>query len=155
MDEIHRTPKTVEEFLYPAMEDLPWIWLTKGNPAKKATVFQASKRVLPLVGVPTNKGSGAHYPGPIWRDQGSEIFQEALDFLPMRTDLVKIGQTARQSFLTIEINDHGRKRAFKALKGHTQGCEQAPFKRSPGIMPQVRADGKGLQKSTVAGRLKA
>ena len=55
MDEIHRTPKTVEEFLYPAMEDFKVDFVVdKGAFAK---VINVPLKRFTLVGATTRAGS--------------------------------------------------------------------------------------------------
>ncbi len=141
VDEIHRTPKTVEEFLYPAMEDFAVDFVFDKGIHARSHRFRLKR--FTLVGATTRVGLIS---APL-RDRFG-IFR-SLDFYN-EDDLVKIVKRSAK-LLDIEINDMGAKELSKRSRG-TPRVVNRLLKRVRDYA-QVRADGK-ITKSTVAAALK-
>ncbi len=141
VDEIHRTPKTVEEFLYPAMEDFAVDFVFDKGIHARSHRFRLKR--FTLVGATTRVGLIS---APL-RDRFG-IFR-SLDFYN-EDDLVKIVKRSAK-LLDIEINDKGAKELSMRSRG-TPRVVNRLLKRVRDYA-QVRADGK-ITKKTVAAALK-
>ncbi len=130
IDEIHRTPKTVEEFLYPAMEDFAVDFIfDKGVHARS---HRYRLKNFTMVGATTRAGLLS---APL-RDRFG-IFR-SLDFYD-ETDLVKIS-TRSAALLDIAIDDDGALELARRSRG-TPRIVNRLLKRVRDYA-QVRADGR-------------
>jgi Holliday junction DNA helicase RuvB len=140
VDEIHRTPKLVEEFLYPAMEDFAIDFVfDKGMHARS---HRYRLNPFTLVGATTRVGLLS----PPLRDRFG-IFR-SLDFYNVE-DLVKIIRRSA-SLLQVEIDDLGSIELAKRSRG-TPRISNRLLKRVRDYT-QVRADGT-ITKETVEAAL--
>ncbi len=141
IDEIHRTPKTVEELLYPAMEDFAIDFVFDKGVHARSHRFQLKR--FTLVGATTRVGLLS---SPL-RDRFG-IFRN-LDFYS-QPDLVKI--TLRSaSLLKIAIDDDGAAELARRSRG-TPRIANRLLKRVRDFS-QVRADGV-ITRPTVNAALK-
>ena len=141
IDEIHRTPKTVEEFLYPAMEDFAIDFVFDKGVHARSHRFQLKR--FTLVGATTRVGLLS---SPL-RDRFG-IFRN-LDFYS-ESDLVKITRRSA-SLLQITIDDDGAAELAKRSRG-TPRIANRLLKRVRDFS-QVRADGV-ITRPTVSAALK-
>ena len=129
IDEIHRTPKTVEEFLYPAMEDFAVDFIfDKGMHARS---HRYRLKPFTLVGATTRMGLLS---GPL-RDRFG-IFRN-LDFYES-TDLIEIVKRSAV-LLKVEIDDQSALELARRCRG-TPRIANRLLKRVRDFT-QVRADG--------------
>ncbi len=136
VDEIHRMPKTVEEFLYPAMEDFAVDFMfDKGAHARS---HRYRLNTFTLVGATTRVGLLS---APL-RDRFGIL--RSLDFYG-EEDLVKIGRRSAE-LLKVSIDDKGAIELAKRSRG-TPRIINRLLKRVRDYV-QVRADGK-ITKKTV------
>jgi len=136
VDEIHRMPKTVEEFLYPAMEDFAVDFMfDKGAHARS---HRYRLNTFTLVGATTRVGLLS---APL-RDRFGIL--RSLDFYE-EEDLVKIGRRSAE-LLKVSIDDKGAIELAKRSRG-TPRIINRLLKRVRDYV-QVRADGK-ITKKTV------
>ena len=136
VDEIHRMPKTVEEFLYPAMEDFAVDFMfDKGAHARS---HRYRLNTFTLVGATTRVGLLS---APL-RDRFGIL--RSLDFYE-EEDLVKIGRRSAE-LLKVSIDDKGAIELAKRSRG-TPRIVNRLLKRVRDYV-QVRADGK-ITKKTV------
>lgn len=140
IDEIHRTPKLVEEFLYPAMEDFSIDFIFDKGMHARSHKYRLNR--FTLVGATTRVGLLS---APL-RDRFG-IFR-SLDFYN-REDLVKIIRRSA-SLLKVEINDQGSTELAKRSRG-TPRIINRLLKRVRDYT-QVRADGI-ITKNTVEAAL--
>ncbi len=140
IDEIHRTPKTIEEFLYPAMEDFAVDFVSdKGLNARS---MRLSLRQFALVGATTRVGLLS---APL-RDRFG--IHRSLDFYTDE-DLVKI--TLRSAkLLNVAIDDESALELAKRSRG-TPRIVNRLLKRVRDYA-QVRTDGS-INKATVEAAL--
>jgi Holliday junction DNA helicase RuvB len=129
IDEIHRTPKTVEEFLYPAMEDFAIDFVFDKGVHARSHRFQLKR--FTLVGATTRVGLLS---APL-RDRFG-IFRN-LDFYT-ESDLVKIIMRSA-SLLKVTVDDAGAAELAKRSRG-TPRIANRLLKRVRDFS-QVRADG--------------
>ena len=129
IDEIHRTPKTVEEFLYPAMEDFAIDFVFDKGIHARSHRFQLKR--FTLVGATTRVGLLS---APL-RDRFG-IFRN-LDFYS-EADLVKITRRSA-SLLKITIDESGAAELARRSRG-TPRIANRLLKRVRDFS-QVRADG--------------
>jgi len=129
IDEIHRTPKTVEEFLYPAMEDFAIDFVFDKGVHARSHRFQLKR--FTLVGATTRVGLLS---APL-RDRFG-IFRN-LDFYT-ESDLVKI-IIRSASLLKVTVDDAGAAELAKRSRG-TPRIANRLLKRVRDFS-QVRADG--------------
>ncbi len=141
IDEIHRTPKTVEEFLYPAMEDFAIDFVFDKGVHARSHRFQLKR--FALVGATTRVGLLS---APL-RDRFG-IFR-SLDFYG-EADLVKITQRSA-ALLGVALGDDGAVTLAQRSRG-TPRIVNRLLKRVRDYS-QVRADGV-INKSTVSAALK-
>lgn len=135
VDEIHRIPKTVEEFLYPAMEDFAVDFVfDKGVHARS---HRYRLKQFTLVGATTRVGLLS---APL-RDRFG-IFR-SLDFYS-EEDLVKIARRSAK-LLEVAIDDKGAKELSKRSRG-TPRIVNRLLKRVRDYT-QVRADGVITEKT--------
>jgi Holliday junction DNA helicase RuvB len=136
VDEIHRMPKTVEEFLYPAMEDFAVDFMfDKGAHARS---HRYRLNTFTLIGATTRVGLLS---APL-RDRFGML--RSLDFYG-EEDLVKIGRRSAE-LLQVSIDDKGAIELAKRSRG-TPRIINRLLKRVRDYV-QVRADGK-ITKKTV------
>ena len=140
IDEIHRTPKNVEEFLYPAMEDFAIDFVFDKGVHARSHRFQLKR--FTLVGATTRVGLLS---APL-RDRFG-IFR-SLDFYA-EPDLVKITKRSA-ALLGVSINEQGAVELAKRSRG-TPRIVNRLLKRVRDYS-QVRADGK-ISKETVSAAL--
>src|SRR5215204_3048770 len=136
VDEIHRTPRVIEEYLYPAMEDFAVDFVLDKGPYAKA--IRLPVKPFTLVGATTRAGLLA---SPL-RDRFGLLFHldfytpeelEAIvtrsaDLLGVEIDQVAAAEVARRSRGTPRIANRllRRVRDFAQVKGHaTVGLEMA------------------------------
>jgi len=136
VDEIHRMPKTVEEFLYPAMEDFAVDFMfDKGAHARS---HRYRLNTFTLIGATTRVGLLS---APL-RDRFGIL--RSIDFYG-EEDLVKIGRRSAD-LLKVSIDDKGAIELAKRSRG-TPRIVNRLLKRVRDYV-QVRADGK-ITKKTV------
>ncbi len=140
IDEIHRTPKSVEEFLYPAMEDFAVDFVFDKGIHARSHRYRLNRFVL--IGATTRVGLLS---APL-RDRFG-IFRN-LDFYS-ENDLVKIARRSA-ALLQVPIKDEGATELAKRSRG-TPRIVNRLLKRVRDYT-QVRADGK-ITKETVAAAL--
>ncbi len=141
IDEIHRTPKAVEEFLYPAMEDFAVDFIFDKGIHARSHRFQLKK--FTLVGATTRVGLLS---APL-RDRFG-IFRN-LDFYT-DSELIKI--TLRSStLLAVEVDEAGAQELARRSRG-TPRIVNRLLKRVRDYS-QVRADGR-ITRDTVIAALK-
>jgi len=136
IDEIHRTPKTVEEFLYPAMEDYAVDFIFDKGVHARSHRYRLKQFVL--VGATTRVGLLS---APL-RDRFG-IFR-SLDFYSIQ-DLEKISKRSAE-LLGVEIDESGATELSKRGRG-TPRIVNRLLKRVRDFS-QVRADGR-ITKETV------
>ncbi|GBC61518.1 Holliday junction branch migration DNA helicase RuvB [Desulfonema ishimotonii] len=140
VDEIHRTPKTVEEFLYPAMEDFAVDFVFDKGVHARSHRFRLKR--FTLVGATTRVGLLS---APL-RDRFG-IFR-SLDFYN-EADLIKI--TLRSAaLLEVEIDQAGAAELAKRSRGTPRIVNR--LLRRVRDYTQVRADGV-ITRDTVAAAL--
>lgn len=138
IDEIHRTPKTVEEFLYPAMEDFAVDFVFDKGVHARSHRFRLNRFVL--VGATTRVGLLS---APL-RDRFG-IFR-SLDFYS-EEDLIKI--TSRSAdLLGVAIDEQGAGELAKRSRG-TPRIVNRLLKRVRDYA-QVRADGRITEETVEA-----
>jgi holliday junction DNA helicase RuvB len=140
IDEIHRTPKAVEEFLYPAMEDFAVDFIFDKGIHARSHRFQLKK--FTLVGATTRVGLLS---APL-RDRFG-IFRN-LDFY-IDSELVQITHRSA-NLLTIEVDETGAKELACRSRG-TPRIVNRLLKRVRDYS-QVRSDGK-INRETVLAAL--
>ena len=141
IDEIHRTPKTVEEFLYPAMEDFAIDFVFDKGIHARSHRYRLNRFVL--VGATTRVGLLS---APL-RDRFG--IMRRLDFYT-ESDLIKI--TLRSAaLLKVDVDDEGARELSRRSRG-TPRIVNRLLKRVRDFA-QVRADGK-INKKTVDEGLK-
>ncbi len=140
IDEIHRTPKTVEEFLYPAMEDFAVDFIFDKGSHARSHRFRLQR--FTLVGATTRIGLLS---APL-RDRFG-IFR-SLDFYTI-DELVSIGKRSAE-ILNVKIDQEAAIELAKRSRG-TPRIVNRLLKRVRDYA-QVRADGN-IQKSTVEAAL--
>jgi Holliday junction DNA helicase RuvB len=136
VDEIHRMPKTVEEFLYPAMEDFAVDFIfDKGAHARS---HRYRLNTFTLIGATTRVGLLS---APL-RDRFGIL--RSIDFYG-KEDLVKIARRSA-ALLEVAVDDEGAIELAKRSRG-TPRIVNRLLKRVRDYV-QVRADGK-ITKKTV------
>ncbi len=140
IDEIHRTPKVVEEFLYPAMEDFAVDFVFDKGIHARSYKYQLKR--FSIIGATTRVGLLS---APL-RDRFG-IFRN-LDFYD-KEDLVKIVRRSAE-LLNVEIDEKGAKELSKRSRG-TPRIVNRLLKRVRDYT-QVRADGF-ITKETVKAAL--
>jgi holliday junction DNA helicase RuvB len=130
IDEIHRLPKAVEEFLYPAMEDFR-IDLTLGEGVNARTINMALKPFT-LIGATTRSGMLS---SPL-RDRFQ--LREHLDFYTVEELAEIVGRNAKK--LRVEIAD----RAAVEIAGRSRGTPRLANNRLRWVRDyaQSKADGR-------------
>jgi Holliday junction DNA helicase RuvB len=141
IDEIHRMPKTVEEFLYPAMEDFAVDFIFDKGTYARSHRFRLAR--FTLVGATTRVGLLS---APL-RDRFG-IFRN-LDFYGIG-DLMTISRRSAE-MLSVELNEEGGKELAKRSRG-TPRIVNRLLKRVRDYA-QVRSDGV-IRKDTVEAALK-
>lgn len=141
IDEIHRTPKAVEEFLYPAMEDYAVDFIFDKGIHARSHRFQLKR--FTLVGATTRVGLLS---APL-RDRFG-IFRN-LDFYT-DSELVQITRRSAH-LLTVEVDGDGAKELAQRSRG-TPRIVNRLLKRVRDYS-QVRSDGK-ITNETVTAALK-
>ncbi|MDI6687306.1 MAG: Holliday junction branch migration DNA helicase RuvB [Desulfobacterales bacterium] len=136
IDEIHRMPKTVEEFLYSAMEDFAVDFMFDKGAYARSHRYRLN--AFTLVGATTRVGLLS---APL-RDRFGIL--RSLDFYG-KEDLVKIGRRSAE-LLKVSIDDKGAIELAKRSRG-TPRIINRLLKRVRDYV-QVRADGK-ITKKTV------
>lgn len=129
IDEIHRTPKVVEEFLYPAMEDFAVNFVFDKGIHARSHRYRLNR--FTIIGATTRVGLLS---SPL-RDRFG-IFRN-LDFYD-KEDLVKIAVRSA-ALLNVELDDKGAKELSKRSRG-TPRIVNRLLKRVRDYA-QVRADG--------------
>lgn len=140
IDEIHRTPKVVEEFLYPAMEDFAVNFVFDKGIHARSHRYRLNR--FTIIGATTRVGLLS---SPL-RDRFG-IFRN-LDFYD-KEDLVKIAVRSA-ALLNVELDDKGAKELSKRSRG-TPRIVNRLLKRVRDYT-QVRADGI-ITKETVEAAL--
>jgi Holliday junction DNA helicase RuvB len=138
IDEIHRTPKTVEEFLYPAMEDFAVDFIFDKGIHARSHRFQLKK--FTLVGATTRVGLLS---APL-RDRFG-IFRN-LDFY-LDSELVQITRRSA-NLLAIEMDEAGAKELARRSRG-TPRIVNRLLKRVRDYS-QVRSDGRITRETVLA-----
>jgi holliday junction DNA helicase RuvB len=138
IDEIHRTPKTVEEFLYPAMEDFAVDFIFDKGIHARSHRFQLKK--FTLVGATTRVGL---LTAPL-RDRFG-IFRN-LDFY-FDSELVQITRRSAK-LLAIEMDEAGAKELAVRSRG-TPRIVNRLLKRVRDYS-QVRSDGRITRETVLA-----
>ncbi len=134
IDEIHRLPKIVEEFLYSAMEDFAVdIIFDKGMNARS---YRAKIEPFTLVGATTRAGLIS---APLRERFG---IQRSLDFYS--TDLIKMVVNRSASILDVEIDDDAAWEIARRSRGTPRIANQ--LLRRVRDYAQVRADGRITEK---------
>jgi Holliday junction DNA helicase RuvB len=137
VDEIHRTPRAVEEFLYPAMEDFSVDFVFDKGVHARSHRFRLKRFVL--VGATTRVGLIS---APL-RDRFG-IFR-SLDFYD-ESDLVRIALRSAE-LLELEIDDGGARELSRRSRG-TPRIVNRLLKRVRDFS-QVRGDGRITQDSVI------
>jgi Holliday junction DNA helicase RuvB len=140
IDEIHRTPKVVEEFLYPAMEDFVVNFVFDKGIHARSHRYRLNR--FTIIGATTRVGLLS---SPLMDRFG--IFRN-LDFYD-KEDLVKIARRSA-ALLNVELDDKGAKELSKRSRG-TPRIVNRLLKRVRDYT-QVRADGI-ITKETVEAAL--
>lgn len=140
IDEIHRTPKVVEEFLYPAMEDFAVNFVFDKGIHARSHRYRLNR--FTIIGATTRVGLLS---SPL-RDRFG-IFRN-LDFYD-KEDLVSIARRSA-ALLNVELDDKGAKELSKRSRG-TPRIVNRLLKRVRDYT-QVRADGT-ITKETVEAAL--
>ncbi|MEE8480782.1 MAG: Holliday junction branch migration DNA helicase RuvB [Desulfobacterales bacterium] len=140
IDEIHRTPKVVEEFLYPAMEDFAVNFVFDKGIHARSHRYRLNR--FTIIGATTRVGLLS---SPL-RDRFG-IFRN-LDFYD-KEDLVSIARRSA-ALLNVELDDKGAKELAKRSRG-TPRIVNRLLKRVRDYT-QVRADGT-ITKETVEAAL--
>jgi len=140
IDEIHRIPKTVEEFLYPAMEDFAIDFIFDKGVHARSHRFRLKR--FTLVGATTRVGLLS---APL-RDRFG-IFR-SLDFYS-ESDLIKITRRSA-ALLAVTIDDEGTPALAKRSRGTPRIVNR--LLRRVRDYSQVRADGR-ITKATVSSAL--
>ncbi|MGD9044471.1 MAG: Holliday junction branch migration DNA helicase RuvB [Desulfobacterales bacterium] len=140
IDEIHRTPKSVEEFMYPAMEDFAIDFIFDKGIHARSHRYRLKR--FTLVGATTRVGLLS---APL-RDRF--VIFRSLDFYT-EADLVKIAKRSAQ-LLKVEIDDRGALELAKRSRGTPRIVNR--LLRRVRDFSQVRADGV-ITRSTVEGAL--
>jgi Holliday junction DNA helicase RuvB len=140
IDEIHRTPKVVEEFLYPAMEDFAVNFVFDKGIHARSHRYRLNR--FTIIGATTRVGLLS---SPL-RDRFG-IFRN-LDFYD-KEDLVSIARRSA-ALLNVELDDKGAKELSKRSRG-TPRIVNRLLKRVRDYA-QVRADGN-ITKETVEAAL--
>ncbi|MBW2438819.1 MAG: Holliday junction branch migration DNA helicase RuvB [Desulfobacterales bacterium] len=140
IDEIHRTPKTVEEFMYPAMEDFAIDFIFDKGVHARSHRYRLNR--FTLVGATTRVGLLS---APL-RDRF--VIFRSLDFYK-DDDLVKIAKRSAK-LLNVEIDNAGAVELAKRSRG-TPRIVNRLLKRVRDYS-QVKADGV-ITKATVEGAL--
>jgi Holliday junction DNA helicase RuvB len=140
IDEIHRTPKTVEEFMYPAMEDYAIDFVFDKGVHARSHRYRLNR--FTLVGATTRVGLLS---APL-RDRF--VIFRSLDFYN-DDDLVKIAKRSAQ-LLNVKIDTRGAFELAKRSRG-TPRIVNRLLKRVRDFS-QVKADGV-ISQSTVKGAL--
>jgi Holliday junction DNA helicase RuvB len=140
IDEIHRTPKSVEEFMYPAMEDFAIDFIFDKGVHARSHRYRLKR--FTLVGATTRVGLLS---APL-RDRF--VIFRSLDFYS-EDDLVKIARRSAQ-LLNVEIDTQGAQELAKRSRGTPRIVNR--LLRRVRDFSQVRADGV-ITLSTVEGAL--
>jgi Holliday junction DNA helicase RuvB len=140
IDEIHRTPKSVEEFMYPAMEDFAIDFVFDKGVHARSHRYRLKR--FTLVGATTRVGLLS---APL-RDRF--VIFRSLDFYG-EDDLVKIARRSAQ-LLNVEIDTPGAQELAKRSRGTPRIVNR--LLRRVRDFSQVRADGV-ITLSTVEGAL--
>ena len=140
IDEIHRTPKVVEEFLYPAMEDFAVNFVFDKGIHARSHRYRLNR--FAIIGATTRVGLLS---SPLMDRFG--IFRN-LDFYD-KEDLVSIARRSA-ALLNVELDDKGAKELAKRSRG-TPRIVNRLLKRVRDYT-QVRADGT-ITKETVEAAL--
>ncbi len=140
IDEIHRMPKTVEEFLYPAMEDFAVDFIFDKGAYARSHRFRLAR--FTLVGATTRVGLLS---GPL-RDRFG-IFRD-LDFYRME-ELMTISRRSAE-LLSVQLDDEGSQELARRSRG-TPRIVNRLLKRVRDYA-QVRSDGV-IRKETVEAAL--
>ena len=140
IDEIHRTPKSVEEFMYPAMEDFAIDFVFDKGIHARSHRYRLKR--FTLVGATTRVGLLS---APL-RDRF--VIFRSLDFYG-EEDLVKIAKRSAR-LLKVEIDTRGARELAKRSRG-TPRIVNRLLKRVRDFS-QVRADGI-ITRATVEGAL--
>ena len=140
IDEIHRMPKTVEEFLYPAMEDFAVDFIFDKGAHARSHRFRLPR--FTLVGATTRVGLLS---APL-RDRFG-IFRN-LDFYSMQELITIAGRSA--ALLSVELDDEGGRELAMRSRG-TPRIVNRLLKRVRDYA-QVRSDGV-IRKDTVKAAL--
>jgi Holliday junction DNA helicase RuvB len=135
IDEIHRTPKSVEEFLYPAMEDFSVNFVFDKGVHARSHKYRLKR--FALVGATTRVGLLS---SPL-RDRFGIL--RRLDFYNDQ-ELIEIGRRSA-GLLGVDIDDEGAYELSKRSRG-TPRITNRLLKRVRDYS-QVRADGKITQKA--------
>lgn len=141
IDEIHRTPKSVEEFMYPAMEDFAIDFVFDKGVHARSHRYRLKR--FTLIGATTRVGLLS---APL-RDRF--VIFRSLDFYQEK-DLVKIAKRSAQ-LLNVQIDTNGALELARRSRG-TPRIVNRLLKRVRDFS-QVRADGV-ISQSTVEGALK-
>lgn len=136
IDEIHRTPKTVEEFLYPAMEDFAVDFVFDKGAHARSHRYRLKR--FTLIGATTRVGLLS---APL-RDRFGIL--RSLDFYEEK-DLVRISRRSA-ALLEVDIDDKGAGELSRRSRG-TPRIVNRLLKRVRDYV-QVRADGR-ITKKTV------
>ncbi len=139
IDEIHRTPKVVEEFLYPAMEDFAIDFVFDKGIHARSHRYRLNRFVL--VGATTRVGLLS---APL---RGRFGIMRSLDFYS-ESDLVKITERSAE-LLKVVVDKKGAIELSKRSRG-TPRIVNRLLKRVRDYA-QVRADGKVTQKTVEEG----
>ncbi len=138
IDEIHRTPKVVEEFLYPAMEDFAVNFVFDKGIHARSHRYRLNR--FAIIGATTRVGLLS---SPLMDRFG--IFRN-LDFYD-KEDLVSIARRSAD-LLNVELDDKGAKELAKRSRG-TPRIVNRLLKRVRDYT-QVRADGTITKKTVEA-----
>jgi len=138
IDEIHRTPKVVEEFLYPAMEDFAVNFVFDKGIHARSHRYRLNR--FAIIGATTRVGLLS---SPLMDRFG--IFRN-LDFYD-KEDLVSIARRSA-ALLNVELDDKGAKELAKRSRG-TPRIVNRLLKRVRDYT-QVRADGTITKKTVEA-----
>lgn len=152
IDEIHKLNRTIEEMLYPAMEDFAFdLVLGKGPSAK---IMRLQLPHFSLVGATTRFGKissplrdrfGAHFHLDFYSEQEIvQIIQRSSEILGLTIDNVAIAQLAKRSRSTPRVANRLLRRVRDYAQVHNQPIDHAT---TLAALDLLVIDNKGLTKN--------
>jgi Holliday junction DNA helicase RuvB len=153
IDEVHRLPKTVEEVIYPAMENFKLdIVIGKGNSAKtlqidlpKFTLIAATTKIS-LLSTPFRSRFGVNFRLDFYKDVDIEkIIRRSANLLSVNIDEVGINTIAKASRYTPRVAN----RLLKRVRDYAQinDIEHVTEKTALEALKMLDIDEKGLEET--------